>query len=271
MTNPVRDELVKIADEIEAYGFECEGGLLKNCKPWQELKRRLASSEDGVKVRELEWGPYPNPVFACDDVAVADITAFGGHKYQVQRDPNAAGYIAFLAPQFGSLFWESKGHATLDAAKAAAQRDYETRIRSALVEVPAVKGEPEPVAWPSDGSCVRCGAVPRTASGLCNTCLDEDAERYENAHPADAGMREALDQLRKEADSAYCRFLDKMSSKPCLGHEAKIRNGTFGVTELEAHRNAKELLGFHRGIYHAIKALTAPGATTKSDGGERDR
>lgn len=88
------------------------------------------------------------------------------------------------------------------------------------------------------------------------------------APPADAGMREALEQLRKEADSAYCRFLDKMSSKPCLGHEAKISNGTFGVTELEAHRHAKELLGFHRGIYHAIKALTAPGATTKSDGDE---
>lgn len=34
---------------------------------------------------------------------------------------------------------------TLDAAKAAAQSDYETRIRSALVDVPAV--ESEPVAW----------------------------------------------------------------------------------------------------------------------------
>lgn len=33
---------------------------------------------------------------------------------------------------------------------------------------------------PSDGSCVRCGSVPRNANGLCNTCLDEDAERLEN-------------------------------------------------------------------------------------------
>ncbi|QNQ41616.1 hypothetical protein [Brucella intermedia] len=45
---------------------------------------------------------------------------------------------------------------------------------------------------PSDGSCVRCGSVPRNASGLCNTCLDEDAERLENTRPApaDAGKVE---------------------------------------------------------------------------------
>lgn len=28
-----------------------------------------------------------------------------------------------------------------------------------------------------DGSCIRCGAAPRGPSGLCATCLDEDAER----------------------------------------------------------------------------------------------
>ncbi len=28
-----------------------------------------------------------------------------------------------------------------------------------------------------DGSCIRCGAAPRNASGLCATCVDEDAVR----------------------------------------------------------------------------------------------
>nr|WP_313022895.1 hypothetical protein [Brucella intermedia] len=37
--------------------------------------------------------------------------------------------------------------------------------------------------FPSDGSCVRCGSVPRNANGLCNTCLDEDAEHLENTRP----------------------------------------------------------------------------------------
>ncbi len=30
------------------------------------------------------------------------------------------------------------------------------------------------VEFPSDGSCVRCGRVPRNKEGLCNTCLDEE-------------------------------------------------------------------------------------------------
>ncbi len=38
--------------------------------------------------------------------------------------------------------------------------------------------------FPSDGSCVRCGSVPRNANGLCNTCLDEDAEHLENTRPS---------------------------------------------------------------------------------------
>lgn len=32
-------------------------------------------------------------------------------------------------------------------------------------------------ALPEDGSCVRCGCAPRNNSGLCATCVDEDAER----------------------------------------------------------------------------------------------
>ena len=30
---------------------------------------------------------------------------------------------------------------------------------------------------PDDGTCVRCGSAPRNASGLCATCVDEDAVR----------------------------------------------------------------------------------------------
>lgn len=45
---------------------------------------------------------------------------------------------------------------------------------------------------PSDGSCVRCGSVPRNASGLCNTCLDEDAARLDNTRPAPAARDTGL-------------------------------------------------------------------------------
>lgn len=65
-----------------------------------------------------------------------------------------------------------------------------------------------------------------------------------------------VDALRKEADRAYCRFLDKMSSRECLGEEAKLQTGGFGQAELNAHRDARELLGVHKGIHRAIRALT---------------
>lgn len=47
-----------------------------------------------------------------------------------------------------------------------------------------------------DGSCLRCGAVPRGASGLCATCLDEDAERAGEIEDAASQKlwRQALDQ-----------------------------------------------------------------------------
>jgi hypothetical protein len=111
-----------------------------NRRPIVTVARLAARTGPDVAVKPLEWGPYPNPVFAGPDVAVASFDVFGGHHYQVQRDPNAEGYIAYLAPDFGTLFWESKGHSDIEAAKAAAQADYEQRIRSAITALPAPGG-----------------------------------------------------------------------------------------------------------------------------------
>lgn len=89
-----------------------------------------------VAIKPLEWGDYPNPHFAGPDVTVANFDTFGSMKYQAQRDPWALSYVTFLAPQHGTLFWESKGHQTIEEAKLAAQADYERRIRSALEPSP---------------------------------------------------------------------------------------------------------------------------------------
>lgn len=66
-----------------------------------------------------------------------------------------------------------------------------------------------------------------------------------------------VEALRTEADNAYCRFLDKMSAPLCLGVEHKLETGKFGAAELNAHVDARELYGFHRGINHALAALAA--------------
>ncbi len=64
--------------------------------------------------------------------------------------------------------------------------------------------------FPSDGSCVRCGSVPRNANGLCNTCLDEDAERLENTRPtpvapvspdATGAARDVLEERRRQVSA----------------------------------------------------------------------
>ena len=59
----------------------------------------------------------------------------------------------------------------------------------------------EPAAVPDDGSCVRCGSVPRNASGLCATCLDEDAVRAGEVEDeaSQALWRQTLDQERVPA------------------------------------------------------------------------
>lgn len=98
------------------------------------LDERLVAS-----VKPLSWHPYPNEHFAGPNVAVAD--AIFSHRYQVQRDPWALTYMAFLHPTLpitsSTLWWESKGHKDLEAAKAAAQADYTARILSAITTTTA--------------------------------------------------------------------------------------------------------------------------------------
>jgi len=50
---------------------------------------------------------------------------------------------------------------------------------------------------PEDGTCCRCGAAPRNASGLCSTCLDEDADLAGEIE-AQGLWRSALDAERIE-------------------------------------------------------------------------
>ena len=96
-----------------------------------------------VKVKPLVWGDYPNRAFASPYVAVAE--APFSHRYQVQRDPWANSFMAYLHPTApiacSTLWWESKGHATIEDAKTAAQDDYEARIMSAVDVQPDPRDE----------------------------------------------------------------------------------------------------------------------------------
>lgn len=198
--------------------------------------RRIASSEDAVKVRELEWlGELDRdpeyPAWTANN-------PFGLSYRIVKAWWGARNKWAFV---YGSCF-----HDTVDEAKAAAQSDYEARIKSALVEVPAVKGEPEPVAWrdiikqPDERPLPTYGQIPwaqlgrdvndatfgrradfefsdkvypghQMVLGINFNSLARIVDKYRyyglpcaakpyTAPPADAGMREALIGLNYSLD-----------------------------------------------------------------------
>ena len=134
MTTPTPEALEAACLAYEEAMWKDSGSSYRNKYMEAALTAALALRPAGdageVAVKALEWEPYPNPVFAGPDVAIAHVEfrCF----YQVQRDPHAPGFMAYLTPQYGTLFWESKGHNDIEAAKAAAQADYDRRIRSAL-------------------------------------------------------------------------------------------------------------------------------------------
>jgi len=195
--------------------------------------RRLASSDSGVKVRELTWREYPSG--NCDAVvySISNTYGQGPRKYVLARGFAILGYFD-----------------EVDAAKAAAQADYETRIRSALVEVPAVKGEPERVATPGVALLNKLWSQiydKRPAGDPKDTYRELKA--ILTAPPADAGMREALESLQAWCDNQGALLGAVDGYDYHSGQEAAYRHVSI---EIGKRMDA---------------ALTAPGATTKSDGG----
>jgi hypothetical protein len=138
------------------------------------------------RVKPLVWGPYHNPVFAGPDIAVARVM-FNAPilLYQVQRDPWGPGFMAFAYPEHGSEVWSSKGHADLEAAKAAAQADYDARILSALE--PAVQ---------RDAAAIREAAL-REALAACAAKVDQMRQISRRANNANK-LRHEL-----ETDGAF--------------------------------------------------------------------
>lgn len=107
------------------------------------LTASLSDQERAVEVKALEWRVL------CSRSGNSEAkTPFGEYVIQSERD----GWMLYLLNEQDAHM----AYSTIDFAKAAAQADYEQRIRSALVDVPAV--ESEPVAWLDDGT-LRSGSV----------------------------------------------------------------------------------------------------------------
>jgi hypothetical protein len=163
---------------------------------WDTDKLDAALSPVAGKVKPLEWGAYSNPVFAGPDIALARVDGIVTCFYQVQRDPWGPGYMAYAYPEHGSECWNSKGHPTLEAAKAAAQADYEARILSALSPTPSpdavVKAALERAAGDAKGRILTLsdGFSLRTANDVADTirALANDPEARAAIIEAAKGM-----------------------------------------------------------------------------------
>ena len=147
MTNPDREELVKLNEAgLEAAVRECaritapeitddeyEQIKADNSPRYQNtrtemaraIRAYLASSDSGVKVKPLVWrdhrpDSFPEPAWSAQ-------TSFG--LYNIE-EVSASDSPAYLVRLHAHHFVADKD--SLDEAKAAAQRDYEVRILSAL-------------------------------------------------------------------------------------------------------------------------------------------
>jgi hypothetical protein len=132
-------------DEQTSQAERDEGEREASAWAIMEMARRAALAAapkaDGVRVKALEWSDQGSTLIAQ--------TAFGG--YQIDRFPNN-GFGPFHILHGDSFL----SHAdTLEAAKAAAQADYEARILSAIEAAP--KAEQEPLK-PIGRMCLGCGS-----------------------------------------------------------------------------------------------------------------
>lgn len=123
-------------DTTEANWRDKRLYILQTCVRMSDALAALdAETEVKVKVRELEWyAPDPEDIQDSDD-CVLMARGMGG-RYSI----SARQLVCIPSPDnMGYLLWDADDafsfteHLTIEAAKAAAQADFERRIRSALV------------------------------------------------------------------------------------------------------------------------------------------
>ena len=68
-------------------------------------------------------------------------------------------------------------------------------------------------------------------------------------------LRKMVSQLNSKAENAYCEYINLCRADACLGFDAKVENGIFGMPELNAHKASAEKLGRYRALNEAASML----------------
>lgn len=132
LSNMLRDHVEK-GDPIDVANL----AMMLHQRGERIRSTSLSSSPEeqkAVKVKPLEWRQlYPEHTMWPKD----------WHGTGVQR----ARYVVTQSYASGDFYVCGRGFSSLEEAKQYADTDYATSIRSALVDVPAVEQEQEPVGW----------------------------------------------------------------------------------------------------------------------------
>lgn len=64
-----------------------------------------------------------------------------------------------------------------------------------------------------------------------------------------------IEQVGALSSHAYCEYINQMKRSECLGYEHKMKKGTFGKPELDAHNKAHEWLGKHRAFADVLAIM----------------
>lgn len=139
------------------------------------------------------------------------------------------------------------------AAAAAVPDDVSTAVGWKLVFAP----------FDSSGNrvCPYCGCrTNANAMQCCRRAAAECLKKTPSAVPHDVAKDAALklvSELQTLSEAAYGEYVSVTQNTECLGWKSKINAGTFGESELKAHRTADNWLGKHRAYSDAATKLAA--------------
>lgn len=68
-------------------------------------------------------------------------------------------------------------------------------------------------------------------------------------------IKQLIETLRKKQSKAYCDYIDVFNDNLCRGAEYKLKNNSFTVKNLNAHRKAEHLYGKHVAFNEVLKLL----------------
>jgi len=214
----------------------------------RSLTAALSDKQAGeVKIKPLEWRQaIRNGTYLAHGIGIL---------YAVDEDHECA----VLAKHEGSSVTKS-AHPHAEAAKAAAQTDYEQRIRSALVDVPAI----EPVGDDLVGYVLRYG-------GMCRDCADMDGV-CQSGQPCDTDQRRAVVKHTVAALAYGIKhgFIANPFTSPPLSREgedsAEVERLRDALEKISDGYGPNHLSAFCRNTAAEALAATRSASATKTKG-----